>query len=165
MPQVVFGTPGRLNDHIQKGNISVYNVRMLIIDEFDKCLEMGFHDEMSRLIGRLPGLRRRLLLSATDAEEIPHFVSLSSACRLDFLNKEEQVPARVTIFEVRSQMKDKLHELSRLLRAFGSQSSIVFLNYRESVERIAEFLFRRLCRLPFSWRHGTERARRLTLQV
>ena len=140
MPQVVFGTPGRLNDHIQKGNISVYNVRMLIIDEFDKCLEMGFHDEMSRLIGRLPGLRRRLLLSATDAEEIPHFVSLSSACRLDFLNKEEQVPARVTIFEVRSQMKDKLHELSRLLRAFGSQSSIVFLNYRESVERTAEFL-------------------------
>ena len=50
------------------------------------------------------------------------------------------MPARVTIFEVRSQMKDKLHELSRLLRAFGSQSSIVFLNYRESVERIAEFL-------------------------
>ena len=140
LPHVVFGTPGRLIDHLQKGNISPYSVRMLVIDEFDKCLEMGFHDEMARLVKLLPGLDRRVLLSATDAEEIPHFVSLSSACRLDFLNKEEQVPARVTIFEVRSQMKDKLHELSRLLRAFGSQSSIVFLNYRESVERTAEFL-------------------------
>ena len=140
MPQVVFGTPGRLNDHIQKGNISPYNVRMLVIDEFDKCLEMGFQDEMSRLIGRLPGLRRRILLSATDAEEIPHFISLSSACRLDFLNEEEQVPSRVTIYEVRSPMKDKLHELSRLLRSFGNQSSIVFLNYRDSVERTADFL-------------------------
>ena len=141
-PQVVFGTPGRLNDHLQKGNISPYGVRMLVIDEFDKCLEMGFHDEMARLVKRLPGLQRRLLLSATDADEIPHFINLDSARRLDFLNSEEQVPARVTIHEVRSPMNDKLEELAKLLRSFGSMSSIVFLNYRDGVERTADYLRR-----------------------
>lgn len=142
MPQVVFGTPGRLNDHLQKGNISPYGVRMLVIDEFDKCLEMGFHDEMARLVHRLPGLQRRVLLSATDAAEIPHFISLDSARRLDFLVDEEQIPSRVTIYEVRSAMKDKLEELSSLLRSFGSSSSIVFLNYRDGVERTSEYLRR-----------------------
>lgn len=67
-PQVVFGTPGRLNDHLDKGNISRCGVRWLIIDEFDKCLQMGFHEEMRHLMESLPGLRRRVLLSATDAE-------------------------------------------------------------------------------------------------
>ena len=141
-PQVVFGTPGRLNDHLQKGNISPYGVRMLVIDEFDKCLEMGFHDEMARLVKRLPGLQRRLLLSATDADEIPHFINLDSVRRLDFLNSDEQVPARVTIHEVRSPMNDKLEELAKLLRSFGSMSSIVFLNYRDGGERTADDLRR-----------------------
>ena len=141
-PQVVFGTPGRLNDHLQKHNIPPYAVRMLIIDEFDKCLEMGFHNEMSKLLRNLPGLQRRVLISATDAAEIPNFISLDSVCRLDFLVDDEQVPSRVTIYEVRSAMKDKLEELSRLLRSFGSASSIVFLNYRDAVERTADYLRR-----------------------
>lgn len=140
MPQVVFGTPGRLNDHLQKGNISPYGVRMLVIDEFDKCLEMGFHDEMARLVRRLPGLQRRVLLSATDAAAIPDFINLESARRLDFLSDEEQVPSRVTIYEVRSAINDKLEELSRLLQSFGNKSSIVFLNYRDAVERTANYL-------------------------
>lgn len=65
-PQIIFGTPGRLNDHLDKGNISPFGIRYLVIDEFDKCLEMGFHDEMARLLKKLPGVRRHILLSATD---------------------------------------------------------------------------------------------------
>ena len=49
-PQMVFGTPGRLNDHLDKGNIAASHIRFLVIDEFDKCLEMGFQDEMARLM-------------------------------------------------------------------------------------------------------------------
>ena len=62
-PQVIFSTPGRLNDHIAKGNIDVSAVQWLIIDEFDKCLEFGFHDEMSRAVGSLPKDALRVLLS------------------------------------------------------------------------------------------------------
>ena len=139
-PHIVFGTPGRLNDHIDKGNISPYGVRFLIIDEFDKCLEMGFNGEMSKLVKKLPGIRRRFLLSATDAEQIPRFVQLGRTDKLDYLQAEEQVPERVTLYRVDSEEKDKLETLNRLLRSLGNQSSIVFLNYRDSVERTDGYL-------------------------
>lgn len=57
----------------------------MIIDEFDKCLKMGFHDEMSAVIEKLPFVERRILLSATDAEEIPNFVNMGKTVRLDLL--------------------------------------------------------------------------------
>lgn len=53
-PHIIFATPGRMNDHIDKDNVDVDSVKWIIIDEFDKCLEMGFHEEMSYLINRLP---------------------------------------------------------------------------------------------------------------
>ena len=139
-PQIIFGTPGRINDHLDKGNISPYSIRYLVIDEFDKCLEMGFHDEMSRLLKKLPGLERRILLSATNAEEIPHFIPLDRAQRLDYLVEEEQVSERVTLYEVKSPVKDKLDTLRQLLCQLGDAQSIVFLNYRDAVERVAEYL-------------------------
>ena len=140
-PQIVFGTPGRLNDHLDKENITRYGIRYLIIDEFDKCLEMGFQAEMQRLIKSLPGLQRRILLSATNAEQIPQFVNMSKKGTLiDFLPEEEQTSERVTLYEVHSPQKDKLETLKLLLLSFGDESSIVFLNYRESVERVNSYL-------------------------
>ena len=140
-PQIVFGTPGRLNDHLDKENISRYGIRWLIIDEFDKCLEMGFQAEMEKLIKSLPGLQRRILLSATNAEEIPQFVNMSKKGTLiDFLPDDEQTSERITLYEVHSPQKDKLETLKQLLLGFGDASSIVFLNYRESVERVNSYL-------------------------
>ena len=69
-PAVIIGTPGRMNDHLNKQNFEAGTVRTLVIDEFDKCLEFGFQDEMAEVIGKLPALRRRFLLSATDAEAL-----------------------------------------------------------------------------------------------
>lgn len=140
MPHVVFGTPGRLNDHIDKGNISTDGIRFVILDEFDKCLEMGFHNEMEKLMNSLPGTCRRILLSATDAERIPDFVNMGRVVRIDYTDDEEQVSDRVEVFGLKSPVKDKLETLSSLLRMLGDKSSIVFLNYRESVERTAEYL-------------------------
>ena len=84
MPSLIVGTPGRLVDHLQKGNISPDQVQTLIIDEFDKCLELGFHDEMQRLISLLPSLQRRRLISATEAVEMPEFVDLHRHVKLDY---------------------------------------------------------------------------------
>ena len=139
-PQIVFGTPGRLNDHLDKQNIQPYGVRYLVIDEFDKCLEMGFHDEMERLMKKLPGVKRKVLLSATDAEQIPDFIDLGRARRLDYLVEEEQVSQRVELYEVKSPQKDKLQTLRQLLCQLGEGQGIVFLNYRDSVERVADYL-------------------------
>ena len=140
-PHIIFGTPGRLNDHLDKENISRYGIRWLVIDEFDKCLEMGFHAEMQKLIKSLPGLKRRILLSATNAEQIPQFVNMAKKGTLiDFLPEEEQTSERVTLYEVRSPQKDKLETLRQLLLGFGDASSIVFLNYRNAVERVSDYL-------------------------
>lgn len=140
-PHVIFATPGRMNDHLGKGNIDVAHVRTLVIDEFDKCLEMGFQDEMSQVISKLPRLERRFLLSATDAPAIPAFVSDASFVKLDFLT-EEQIPDRIKVYTVQSPEKDKLETLGRLLCRLGEKSSLVFVNYRESVERVCRFLQR-----------------------
>lgn len=140
LPQVIFGTPGRLTDHLDKGNFSAEHVKYLVIDEFDKCLEMGFQDEMGRLIASLPYLERHFLLSATEAEEIPRFVHMGRVETIDYRMDEEQVPERIRIYQVKSPQKDKLETLAQLLLSLGDESSIVFLNYRDSVERTNEFL-------------------------
>lgn len=138
-PHVVFATPGRLNDHLDKGNIGCAHVRFLIIDEFDKCLKMGFRDEMSAISERLVSVERRVLLSATDADEIPGFVNMGRTERIDYLS-DGIISGRVNRFVVKSPDKDKLDTLARLLCSFGDASSIVFLNYRDSVERVSAYL-------------------------
>lgn len=140
-PQIVFATPGRLNDHLQKGNIDTHAIRYLFIDEFDKCLEMGFHDEMQQLIGLLPKAIRSVLLSATPAEELGSQTLVTRFFKvLNFLPEDEQVSQRVTIYRVQSEEKDKLPTLRQLLLSFQGASTIVFLNYRDAVERVATYL-------------------------
>ena len=140
-PQIVFATPGRLNDHLDKGNIVDEGIHYLVLDEFDKCLEMGFQKEMEALTNKLLKQVRCILLSATPAEELGEQQLINAAFKvLDFLPKTEQVPDRVHIYKVESPDKDKLDTLKQLLLSFGEQSTIVFLNYRDAVQRTADFL-------------------------
>ena len=139
-PQIVFATPGRLNDHIDKLNFSTERIKWLVIDEFDKCLRMGFRAEMQKAVESLPNVERRILLSATNAEEMPSFVRMGRTERIDFLDDSETTPDRIGLYIVNSPEKDKLLTLSRMLRDFGDAQSIVFLNYRDGVERTARFL-------------------------
>ncbi len=141
-PQIIFATPGRLNDHIAKGNINVLGIRILVLDEFDKCLNMGFADEMKNVFMSLPSVERRILLSATDCDEIPEFVNMERTQMVDYTdgNDEKKVSDRVTEYVVRSSSKDKLETLSKILCSFGDSSTIVFLNYRDSVERTWRYL-------------------------
>ena len=138
-PHLIFATPGRMCDHIDKGNVETDDIKYLVIDEFDKCLEMGFSDEMSALLGKLTALKQRILLSATDTEEIPEFVNLNSSIKLNYL-EEKQISDRIKVFKLRSKEKDKLESLGQLLRSRVDESSIVFLSYRDSVERVNDYL-------------------------
>ncbi len=139
-PQIVFCTPGRLNDHIDKLNFATDNVRWLVIDEFDKCLRMGFRAEMQKALESLPNVERRLLLSATDAEEMPSFVRMGRTQRVDYRDSEEQTPDRIGLYTVHSVDKDKLPTLENMLYAFGEEQTIVFMNYRDGVERVSKWL-------------------------
>ena len=137
-PHLVAATPGRLLDHLQKGNLVPDNVQTLVIDEFDKSLELGFREQMQSIIALLPFLNQRILLSATDSEEIPAFVGNKDFVRLNFLDEESD--DRISLRLVKSPEKDKLQTLYRLLCTLGTQKSLVFVGYRESVERVENFL-------------------------
>ena len=136
LPHIIIATPGRLVDHLNKSNFEVADVRTLVIDEFDKSLEFGFQEEMQEAISMLPLVKKKVLLSATDAEQIPQFVDLNETVRIDYLKAEE----RVSFSIVHSPQKDKLNTLLDLLRALGDAKSIIFLNYRDAVGRVYDFL-------------------------
>lgn len=137
-PALIVGTPGRLADHIRRNNIHPGTIRTLVLDEFDKSLELGFEEEMSFIIGSLQSLNRRILTSATAASEIPGFVGLKSARTLDFLSGEKT--ERLTLQQILSPDKDKIDTLFRLICRIGDRSAVVFCNHRESVERVSTLL-------------------------
>ena len=136
-PAVIFGTPGRLNDHLSKGNIDGSKVRLVVIDEFDKCLELGFQDEMKMVVSQLTSLEQRFFLSATDAEEIPQFAGIGKPVKLNFLTGLRE---DIHLYKVMSPSKDKLGTLLDLLSRLGCEQSLVFCNYRESVDRVGKYL-------------------------
>ena len=140
VPSIIVGTPGRLLDHANRGNIDLTNVRQLILDEFDKCLELGFEEEMRKLLKKMPNLSRKILTSATILKEIPEFVNLREYVTLDFLENAENPNERTTIWQVKSEEKDKLAALRTLLYCIPQGKTIIFANYRDAVSRIYQNL-------------------------
>ena len=140
-PQVIIGTPGRILDHLQKGNFESQGIGTLVIDEFDKSLELGFRQQMADIMAMLPSVRKRILLSATDSPEIPSFVGAGKVHRMNYLaDTDTDYSDRISQYLLRSPEKDKLETLGRLLCSLGSTPSMVFLNYREAVDRVYQFL-------------------------
>ena len=137
-PALIIGTPGRLADHIRRNNIKTDAIETLVLDEFDKSLEMGFQEEMSFIIGSLKNVKKRILTSATEAIEIPAFIGLKDPIRLNYLSGV-RAPA-LAIQWLKSMEPDKTETLFRLICRLGNRSSIVFCNHRESVERCSLFL-------------------------
>ncbi len=141
-PAVIIGTAGRIADHIRRNNFSVDAIETLVLDEFDKSLELGFKDEMEFIVGSLPAVKKRILTSATDAPGIPDFVKFENAARVEFLSPlfEKEAVDELLIQVVHSPEKDKVETLFRLICQVGNKSMIVFCNHRESVERTSELL-------------------------
>lgn len=137
-PAIVVGTPGRLADHIRRGNISTTDIQTLVLDEFDKLLEQGFEEELSFIIGSLPNLRKRILTSATEAVDIPAFTGMKDPVVINFV-KGEQIAA-LDVQTLASPDEDKLDTLFKLLCMIGDRSAIVFCNQREFVEQVSAFL-------------------------
>ncbi len=139
-PALIVGTPGRIADHIRRENITTDSIKTLVMDEFDKLLELGFQDEISFIISSLPSIKKRILTSATPGMEIPEFVGLIDPERINFITGEFTDNNNTAIQTVFSDDKDKIETLFRLLCMLNSHSVIVFCNHRESVERTSSLL-------------------------
>ena len=137
---VIVGTPGRLLDHLNHSSFAVDKCTHLVIDEFDKCLEMGFRDEMSKLIDKLPAVTSRFLLSATDADEIPQFAGTADVEKLDYRGGGEQPAVRTSFYTITTTPDKRLEKLFSLLCSFGGEPAIVFCNFRETVDEVYRYL-------------------------
>ncbi len=139
-PALLVGTPGRIADHIRRGNITLNSIETLVMDEFDKSLELGFKEEISFIISSLPSIKKRILTSATESLEVPSFAGLKDAKKINFLSDEIVSEEKLAIKTVFSDEKDKIDTLLRLICMLGGRSMIVFCNHRESVERVSQLL-------------------------
>jgi superfamily II DNA/RNA helicase len=138
-PSLIIGTPGRLCDHIRRGNITLDAIEILVLDEFDKTLELGFLEEVSFILTSLKNLKKKILTSATETIEIPAFIELKNPVRLNYLLEGDEEKG-LSIQSLVSPEKDKADTLFKLICYIGNRSAIIFCNHRESVERTSNFL-------------------------
>ncbi|MEN8764707.1 MAG: DEAD/DEAH box helicase [Wenyingzhuangia sp.] len=136
-PTVLIGTPGRIADHLRKKNVNAENIHTLILDEFDKSLEVGFEEEMSEIIQLLPSIKQKILTSATQEIDLPDFVKIKNPYEINFLNDKK---TQLTIQKVLSPDKDKLKTLVDTLCHIGNKSGIIFCNYKDSIARVSDYL-------------------------
>ncbi len=139
IPAILVGTPGRILDHFDDNRFSKDSIKTLVLDEYDKSLEIGFEAEMSEIVTSLPAINKRILTSATQGVAIPKFVKLDNPTVLDFLS--DKVDEKLAIETIISPDKNKLGTLLKLLKYIGNEPGIIFCNFRDSIEMVSDFLF------------------------
>lgn len=141
-------TSGRLKDHIERGNIRIDRINILVLDEYDKSLELGFEDELKFIVSSLNNIVQIILTSATHSMPIAPWLNFKNYRQVDYLpksnisdNSKYELSEHLDIYQVKSPINDKLETLKDLLCSLNDDAQvIVFSNYRESSERIAHYL-------------------------
>ncbi|WP_298500606.1 DEAD/DEAH box helicase [uncultured Methanobrevibacter sp.] len=138
---VVVGTPGRVIDHIERGNMDLIGIETVVLDEADEMLDMGFRQDIERILQATPHQRQTLLFSATIPQEIkriaknyqknPKFIKIDS--------NRKNTP-RITQYSFKTNHKHKFDDLCRLFDAYGIKSALIFANTKNGVD----FVFKNL---------------------
>ena len=136
-PAILIGTPGRVADHLRRETFLVEDITTLVLDEFDKSLEIGFEKEMSAILASLPNIKKRILTSATQDIEIPRFVGLENEIVIDYLDTKT---SNLVVKKVISPEKNKLQTLVDLLHSIGNKPGIVFCNFKDTIQYVSDFL-------------------------
>lgn len=136
-PAILIGTPGRIADHFRRDTFTTKHITTLVLDEFDKSLEVGFEKEMKAIVRQIGNIGKRVLTSATQGVEIPDFVGLEDP---SFVNYLEDGVAQLAIKTIISPDKDKLETLVKALSHIGNQPGIIFCNYKASIQRVSDYL-------------------------
>jgi superfamily II DNA/RNA helicase len=131
-PTVLIGTPGRIKDLIHRGELNLQHVHSLILDEFDKTLEVGFEEEVKFIFSEIDLLEQFILTSATKKATWPNYLPLNKAKTLDFI-KEDAMP-ELSYYALPA--NSELSDLKKLVGSFGNERSIVFCNTREECEEV-----------------------------
>lgn len=141
-PALLIGTPGRIVEHLNRGSFEAKTVKILVLDEFDKSLAMGFREQMAEIIQALSGLEKRVLASATNKLAIPEFVGVGKPVTLNYTDAAQKSTDGLSVKSVLSATHDKFDALLELLCYLGGEPTLIFCNQRETTEstraRLAE---------------------------
>ncbi|MBR1882306.1 MAG: DEAD/DEAH box helicase, partial [Muribaculaceae bacterium] len=136
-PDVVVATPGRLLDHLTHERLDLSKIALVVLDEFDKILELGFEETMRQVMGFMPGTARRILTSATPmTNEVPAFVKMDGAALLDCRGVDGPA-ARMEKWMVGEEKGLKKTELLLKLLTFCGGKTMVFANTIETALNLA----------------------------
>lgn len=138
-PAVLIGTPGRIAYHLKNNNFEPKTIKTLVLDEFDKALELGFEEDMNFIISSLKNISQRFLTSATAMDNIPKFVGLDNEKTINFLKLGEAKP-NIQLKKVMTIPEEKLETLFKLICKIGNKRTLIFCNHRDAVDRISELL-------------------------
>jgi superfamily II DNA/RNA helicase len=137
-PTILIGTPGRVEDHIRRGTFNPKTISRIVFDEFDKALEFGFSKQMENILKEIPNCKGKLLVSATQAIEIPEYLQLNTIHTVDFSEEEK---GTIKSQQITTLIDKKTEGLFQLLKSFGTnKNAIVFSNHREACDRICDYL-------------------------
>jgi len=137
-PTILIGTPGRIEDHIRRGTFNPKTISRIVFDEFDKALEFGFSKQMEAILKEIPNCKGKLLVSATQATEIPEYLQLNTIHTVDFSEEEK---GTIKSQQITTLIDEKTEGLLQLLKSFGTnKNAIVFSNHRDACDRICDYL-------------------------
>ncbi len=137
---VVVGTPGRILDHLERGSLRLQGVRMLVLDEADRMLDMGFFDDIAKVARQCPAQRQTLLFSATYPEGIDklaaQFMREPQSVKVQAQHDAQKI--KQICYEVNDH--ERLHAVSLLLNHFRPESSLAFCNTKQQCRDLVAVL-------------------------
>lgn len=136
-PAILIGTPGRVADHLRKESFDCELIHTLVLDEFDKSLEIGYEVDMREIVAALPNIQKRILTSATQDAKVPVFVGLKDPTFIDYLHEGI---SQLQVKTILSPSKDKLETLVEALCHLGKNPGIVFCNFKDTIQRVSDYL-------------------------
>lgn len=140
-PHIVVGTPGRVLKHLQKGTLKLETLKTLVLDEADRMLDMGFHDDIMRIIDLMPQQRQTLLFSATypdGIKKISRAIQNNPAdIRVEALHNDTKI--KQVFYEI--QRDQRTTTLVSLLQHYQPKSTVIFCNRKQQCKELAEELW------------------------
>lgn len=138
---IVVGTPGRVLDHIRRGNLPLSSVEFLVLDEADEMLNMGFKDDIEEILEKTPESRQTVMFSATMAREIMNIAkTYQKSPEIVKVVSEELSNKKIDQYFVEVKRQDRVHAMIRCIDMMGLTSSIVFTNTKREVDELVSKL-------------------------
>ncbi len=138
---VLVATPGRLIDHIERGNVIIKDIKILIVDEADRMLDMGFIPDIMKINKLLPKIRQTLFFSATLSSEIRNIgKNLLINPKEITINPYSSTSSNIDSYFFQSYDKNKLNDLKTLLNIDSFNSAVVFCNKKNDIDKVHRFL-------------------------